>query len=279
MLPLNLDKLHLGAGIFHLGQAAAIGSFISQDPGTKTVILNRKLLDRSSQSKYYLSLLVPWFPFLASLDHFACFLGRDGWYKNAVETQKVNPVRWAEFSASAGIMLWIVATLCGILEIRTLVSLALLNAALQYVGYLVEKAMAEGRQADAKKLLAVGFGLHAAIWVQILTAFYSALADSPRDPPAAVYSIVMVMFALFTSFGVLSSLHVFGKIKSFAKLEVGYIVLSFVSKTLLTWLVYFGALRSGNMLEREEDEEISPGSGSGDQRKSTMSDWLTWMQD
>lgn len=249
----GLKNVHLGAGIFHLVQAATILGFISEDAGSKTVLLSRKLLDRSTQYKYNLSYLVPLFPFLASLDHFACFSDAKGWYTNALQSQ-VNYARWIEFSVSAGIMLWIVATLCGILEIRTLVSLCLLNAALQYVGYMIEKEMALQNVKQAKRLLGVGFGLHVAIWVQILTAFYTALEDSDRKPPAAVYSIVMIMFTLFTSFGVLSAAHVFGKIKSFQKLEYGYIILSFISKTLLTWLVYFGALRSGEMLERENDD-------------------------
>ena len=231
------------------------------DPGSKTVILSRKLLDRSSQYRYNLSLLVPWFPFLASVDHFACYAGsgEGGWYRKAVEDEKVNPARWAEFAASAGVMVWIVATLCGIVEIRTLVSLVLLNATLQFVGYQIEKAMAQGREEDAKNLLATGFALHTAMWVQILIGFYTALQDSDEPPPAAVYSIVLIMFALFTSFGVLSAMHVLGRIKNFASLEKGYIILSLVSKTLLTWLVYFGALRAGEMLEREGEG----GEGSG----------------
>lgn len=240
----SLQVLHGVAGTLHLVQFVAILALVIQDKGGEWPLVSQGFTETVKEWKYPLSYLLPAFPALSSINHLVSVATPNSWYKKVLEDE-VNPLRWGEFSVSAGVMLWIIASLSGIVEIRTLVALSMLNAALQYVGYLIEKAKASGSE-NIKSLLWLGFALHVTIWTQIFISFYTVLNESEEKPPSIVYSIIIIMFVLFTSFGVLSSLWVYDKVKSFAKLEMGYIVLSLISKTFLTWMVYFGVLRSYN---------------------------------
>ena len=236
-----LVELHAFAAFAHFTQFLAILGLIINDSGSKWPIVSQGFENVSNKWRYTLSYLVPVFPALSSVNHAAAFFGTN-WYSGIIE-EKANYLRWAEYSVSAGIMLWIIATLSGILEIITLVTIAILNALLQYIGYLIERTKADN--GNAKPLLYVGFAIHFCIWVQIFISFYTVINESGNKAPSAVYSIIIIMFALFTSFGIWSALWVYDKVKSFQILEMGYIILSLVSKTFLTWMVYFGVLKSG----------------------------------
>jgi len=194
--------------------------------------------------RYKLSSLLPVFPFLSAVNHFGSVGG--AYYTHALAS-KTNPLRWGEYSLSAGVMLWIIATLSGIVEVRTLVSLMILNVALQWIGYMIEQHVARHgpRSKGLVGLLCIGFALHVAIWVSIVTSFYTVLEENNLKPPPAVYSVIWVMFVLFTSFGLVSAMYALGVIKSFEANELSFLLLSLVSKSLLTWLVYFGVLKSG----------------------------------
>jgi hypothetical protein len=234
-------SLHAIAGISHLLQFIAVVILVNKDAGIPWDIVSRGFINKSRTYRYNLSYLVPVFPLLSSFNHIATLTSPE-WYKTVLNTG-VNTIRWAEYSVSAGVMLWVVCSLSGILEIRSLVAIALLNAALQYVGYLIEKAKSEGQ--SVTDLLKIGFALHATIWVQIITSFFTVLSISDQVP-SAVYTIIFVLFGLFTSFGVVSTLWACGKIKSYETVENVYTTLSLTSKSFLTWMVYFGVLRAEN---------------------------------
>jgi hypothetical protein len=236
----SLTALHGVAFGAHLVQCGVIGALVAKDPGQKWPLVSQGYQKPQKEWEYHLGYLLPVFPGLSSINHAVALFLRKGSYDNILR-DGVNPVRWAEFSVSAGVMLWVICTLSGIVEIRTLVSIAMLNAALQYVGYLIEKAKANNQ--DTNELLLVGFSIHTAIWSQIFISFYTSVAGT--GAPKAVYSIVLIMFSLFTSFGVLSALWAKGAIKSFQAVESGYILLSLIAKSFLTWMVYFGVLKAG----------------------------------
>ena len=234
-----LVSLHGVAALAHFAQFLASLALVINDNGSTWPIISRGFQDTVNTWKYNLAYLVPLFPALSSVNHAVAYMAGP-WYDRVLQS-RVNKLRWVEYSVSAGIMLWIISTLSGIIEIRSLVTIALLNAALQYVGYSIEKAKAENTN-NVKQLLLIGISVHVAIWVQIFISFYTVINESKNKAPAGVYTIIMVMFVLFTSFGVWSALWVFDKVASFEILEMGYLILSLVAKTFLTWMVYFGVL-------------------------------------
>jgi hypothetical protein len=200
------------------------------------------------------------FPALSALNHLVYALIPA--YQDTVVKTQTNWVRWAEYSISAGAMVWVIATLSGVTELRTLIALCVLNVALQYVGYLAEAAYARpgytplngdgcgGGGVQAGDVTRVGWFVFLAMWVEIVMSFFSVLEyDTKQQPPDIVYAIVIVLFVLFSTFGAWQLAYINGRIKSFAVYEIGFICLSFVSKTLLTWMVYGGVINAGTNMQ------------------------------
>ena len=242
----TLDWLHTGAATVHLTTAGLFYKLLSADdserqknpdaPGTR--------YDRD------LAFLLPVFPLLSSLNHMVS-VGSPTLY-TAFLNNKTNPLRWIEYSVSAGVMLWLIARLIGIKDTRTLISLAMANAVLQYLGYLIEEARARNAEPkQIRQLLLAAWGVHLTIWVQLFIAFYSALNDAKIELPTLVYTILPIMFVLFSAFGLLETLWALGKIDDFEAVELGYLVLSVTSKVFLTFMVYFGVFRDPDIDTRQ----------------------------
>jgi hypothetical protein len=233
-----LRKLHIAAATFQLAQFAAITALVSTNAGSDWPLLSRAFDRTVGVYDYPLAYLLPAVPALSAVNHVVA-ASAPGLYSEILQSG-TNPVRWGEYAFSAGVMLWLVGTLSGVIEIRSLVSLVLLNGVLQLVGYNVERSKALGLD-DVDMWLATGFGVHVAIWAQILVSFFTSV-NASATVPDYVYSIVIIMFVLFTSFGILAALGAKSAV-TFEQVETGYVALSFLSKTLLTWIVYFGVLR------------------------------------
>lgn len=210
--------------------------------------------------RYNLGWVLVSFPALSALNHLVYALMPA--YQDTVVKTQTNWVRWAEYSISAGAMVWVIATLSGVTELRTLIALCVLNVALQYVGYLAEAAYAlpgytplngdggGGGGVQAGDVTRVGWFVFLAMWVEIVMSFFSVLEyDTKQQPPDIVYAIVIVLFVLFSTFGAWQLAYINGRIKSFAVYEIGFICLSFVSKTLLTWMVYGGVINAGTNMQ------------------------------
>lgn len=207
--------------------------------------------DKITLPKYSLGNLIAVFPLLAGLDHLWS-IADSRKYLRFVQ-KGYNPVRWLEYSASAGLMFFAIAQLSEIQDIKPLVLILGSNIVLQYLGYSTERNTARGNLSQAEKDNAIGFVLFMSIWLPIFVAFFTALQQADERPPDIVYIIIFVMFALFIVFGLLNWSYIRGKqsgrdefsklkIQNFRKIELGYILLSFVAKTLLTNLTLFGAL-------------------------------------
>lgn len=212
----------------------------------------------STSRRYNLGWVLVSFPALSALNHLAYAMSP--MYQQFVVVTRTNPVRWAEYAVSAGAMVWVIATLSGVTELRTLITLCVLNVALQYVGYLAEVAhalhdytllQANSGRVQASDITIVGWLVFVAMWVEIVMSFFCVIEyDTKQQPPDIVYAIVIVLFVLFSTFGALQLAYINGRLQNFAFYELGFIVLSFVSKTLLTWMVYGGVINAGT--NREE---------------------------
>ena len=209
------------------------------------------------------------FPLLSTLNHLGFALLRP--YQEFVLQSHTNPLRWAEYALSAGAMVWVIATLSGVTELRTLITLCVLNVGLQYVGYLVERCFAImsgpyipglyttvgtapcpiAVAVHPSDLTRVGWLIFMAMWIEIMVSFFSVLEyDAVQKPPDIVYAIVIVLFVLFSTFGALQLLYINGILRDFRTYELGFIVLSFVSKTMLTWMVYGGVINAGTNMRK-----------------------------
>jgi len=240
-----LFAMHIVA-ILVLGLSAiAIGVLVSRvntSPTTLTMTcFGEKVF---SQTSGYLKWLLPVFPALSVVNHIVSV----STYKTYLESLSLpaqGPVfyRWLEYGASASVMLWIIGQLSGVQEVPQLVTLCLVNVALQFCGFAIEKT------GDKRWMwTAIGYVLFVILFATILPYFFGSLSvakDKGVSVPGAVYSVVFIELVLFLSFGIVSSYFAFQKDQSVderMKREISYVSLSVTSKTLLAWLVYGGCL-------------------------------------
>lgn len=177
-----------------------------------------------------------------------------------------NIARWVEYSASAGLMTWIVATLSGMTSLFTLCSLLFLNIIMQSSGAIMEILMwtSENNNNSERIQSAVGFigwFSHLAIWMIIFSQFFVSIGTADESPPALVWTIIFALFILFTGFGVTSVWYSRSYVRPegpenerikqrthnrilFYKSEVFYSIQSLFSKSLLAYLLIGGALNS-----------------------------------
>ena len=122
-------------------------------------------------------------------------------YSEMIESGK-NPLRFIEYSISASIMLMIIAIINGIFDIHVLFAIAILTCSCQLCGLVVEYL-------DPETQLRLMWINHMNGWLTFCTAYYiiataffaSLNYDPDIQPPDFVYAIVVAIFLLYASFG------------------------------------------------------------------------------
>lgn len=255
----TLRALHGSAAGLHLAQGLYGETLVNTLFANKArfPLTNSVLNTENTVGTYNVAQLAPVFSFLSAANHLWAVIDFSG-YLQWVDQRGYNPVRWLEYSVSAGLMWYMVAVLSGVVDIKPLMLLVLANVALQYTGYSIEKDSAAAlRQASAaqydtaQRQHVIGFLIFVAQLVCLWTAFVTSVTTSDDSVPWLVWLIMVVITALFLSFGLLALAYTRGFVststrvlseRDFRKIEVGYIILSFVAKTFLMNAVLFGAV-------------------------------------
>ena len=182
------------------------------------------------------------FLLLAALDHgLTAAPGLHRWYERRL-TEGINPARWVEYSLSASLMVVLIAMLTGVSELRTLVAVFGVNAAMILFGWLQERF--NDQQGNVSWLpFAFGCVAGAIPWVVIGISIIGSELDG-AGPPAFVYGIFASLFLLFNSFAVNQALQYarVGPWRDYLFGEWGYLVLSLTAKSLLAWQVFANVL-------------------------------------
>ena len=242
-----LRTLNGVAALAHLGQAvAATGLVAKTDKNSYKWPIAfpgwLKIMDSQTRG-VNLGWLIPPFFLLSSVNHSVYYLSES--YRNSVIKSRTNPLRWIEYSLSAGLMTFILGNLSGVLELRSLLSLVLSNMAMQYIGWEIEVRKANG--ATTRELIGltlIGWLIYMSIWLQVVMSFATVVTlDSKVKAPVIIYAIMTSLFGLFCSFGINQILYIADKI-SFEKYEMGYVVLSLAAKSVLAWQ-FLGGITSG----------------------------------
>jgi hypothetical protein len=157
-----------------------------------------------------------------------------------------NPLRFIEYSFSASIMLISIALLNGVTDINLITSIGVLTSACQLCGLAVEYV----------ENIQIKWLLHITGWLQfcwaygiIGHAFFKSI-DAASDttgggPPSFVYAIVILLFLLYSSFGVVQLTELSCEINPYKK-EQAYVILSLTAKLLLGWMIFSNVLLLGN---------------------------------
>lgn len=158
----------------------------------------------------------------------------------------INKYRWYEYALSSSLMIVLISALFGVRDVAVFALIALANAGMNFFGLDME-LLNGGSQKDGKKInwLPFIFGsiLGLAPWVAI--AFYIGVNPNLENVPGFVWGILATYFIAFNTFPINMFLQYkrVGKFKDYLYGEKGYIWLSLIAKTILTWLVLFGAFQ------------------------------------
>lgn len=232
--------LHKIAAVGHLIQASYT-AYISASSDNE-IILPVKFKN-TLLWEYKLSPLIASFAGLSAVNHIFTALNPEQYKIHILHGN--NPWRWTEYSLSATLMMIVIAQLSAVYDLDALVVISILTPLLMYIGHLTEQYTDPKL---AKILFVIGCVILLSIWIFPASSFIDAIQSSTRNPPNVVYVIVVLMFILFSSFGVVNFLHINNRdnaqsiFSNFMTIETLYIILSLVSKSLLTNLTISGAI-------------------------------------
>ena len=158
----------------------------------------------------------------------------------------INQFRWYEYALSSSLMIVLISSLFGVRDVAVFALIAIANAGMNFFGLDME-LLNQGETKVGKKInwLPFIFGsiIGLAPWVAI--AFYIGVNPNLDAVPVFVWAILATYFIAFNTFPINMLLQYLGvgKFKDYLHGERGYIILSLVAKTILTWLVLFGAFQ------------------------------------
>jgi hypothetical protein len=250
-----LKKFNLGAGILHLSQGIimiALGTLLTWEQEIYTFYLKLDIttgpplvfnIAPSPQVFFtlsYIGVIVASFPLLSALAHFLIAYPKNNDYNENLK-KGMNPYRWYEYAFSSSIMIVLISTFVGVWDFWSLVMIFTLNAMMIMFGYFMELVNQKTEKTSWSAFI-VGCISGGVPWVVLFAYFIAAVMSTGAEPPAFVYSILFVYFAVFNVFALNMILQYkgVGRWKDYLYGERVYIILSFVAKTALAWLVFIG---------------------------------------
>ena len=249
---LIMGGLHLLQGIAMLFLATTviqkIGEFSPQitqnylafNPATSSLELESKVL-----FDLPFGILVASFLFISAVAHALISIPKKTNEKYNADLEKgINQFRWFEYAISSSIMIVLISTLFGIYDIASLVLIFIVNATMNLFGLVMEQ-MNSGKSKNDIIWGPFIWGSIAGIapWIAILLYMFGN--GNFDQVPWFVWAIVGSYFVAFNSFPVNMILQYkkVGKWENYIYGERIYIVLSLVAKSILAWLVLFGAMQ------------------------------------
>ena len=163
---------------------------------------------------------------------------------NADLVKGINKFRWFEYALSSSIMIVLIATLFGIYDIASLILIFIVNATMNLFGLVMEQ-LNVGRSKDNIEWGPFIWGSIAGVapWIAILLYMFGT--GNFGEVPWFVWAIVGTYFVAFNTFPINMILQYkkVGKWADYLYEERNYIVLSLVAKSIIAWLVLFGAMQ------------------------------------
>ena len=217
-----------------------IGNYLEFIPGSGLVLTNTDTLFELPFLPMTASFLL-----LSAIFHFLIAYPFKKKYRAGLRVG-INQFRWYEYALSSSLMIVLISALFGVRDIAVFALIALSNAAMNLFGLDME-LLNQGETKVGKKVnwLPFIFGTIIGLAPWLAIAFYIGVNPNLDAVPVFVWAILATYFIAFNTFPVNMILQYLGlgKFKDYLHGERGYIVLSLVAKTLLTWLVLFGAFQ------------------------------------
>ena len=188
----------------------------------------------------YLGVIVASFPLLSALAHFTIAFIKNKQYNENLK-KGMNPYRWYEYAFSSSIMIVLIALFLGVWDFWSLVMIFVLNAMMILFGYLMELINQKTEKTNWSSFI-FGTISGGVPWVVLYAYFIASLLSINADIPTFVYMILFIYFVVFNIFALNMVLQYKGvsRWKDYLYGERFYIILSFIAKTILSWLVFIG---------------------------------------
>lgn len=252
----KLIRFNLIMGFFHLIQGIAmlflattviqkIGEFqpsIVQfyqtfNPETRSLEVTSKVL-----FDLPFGILVASFLLISAIAHGLIVLNKDRYIADL--KIGLNRFRWFEYALSSSIMIVLIATLFGIYDIASLTLIFIVNASMNLFGLDMEELNAgftKGKVNWGPFIWGSLAGI--APWIAIF--LYMTGTGNYDQVPWFVWAIVGTYFVAFNTFPInmIAQYLKLGKWKDYLYGERFYIILSLAAKSILAWLVLFGAMQ------------------------------------
>jgi len=180
-----------------------------------------------------------------------------GLYNKMIEN-KNNFIRWIEYSITATIMINIVARSAGISDENTLILTNLATVAVMLQGQTIELALKEPHSSTKIQLLIiynlVGWGLMLGVFGIIITKFQQTISEIKKatcaNIPDFVKYVIYSQFIFYNLFGFWQLYQIFSVYNNpnydYTKFEIGYNILSLLSKTILGFILGFNIDQSAS---------------------------------
>lgn len=252
----KLKRFNLIMGAFHLIQGVAMlflatnviqkiaefqpvitQNFLMFNPATQ-------LLESTSKELFKLpfGILVAVFLLISAAAH-ALIVMNGKTYVSDLQ-KGINKFRWFEYALSSSIMIVLISTLFGIYDIATLILIFVVNATMNLFGLVMEQLNA-GTEKKKVNWGPIVWGSIAGIAPWVVIILYMTGTGNYDMVPWFVWAIVGAYFVAFNTFPINMILQYkrVGKWADYLHGERIYIVLSLAAKSILAWLVLFGAMQ------------------------------------
>lgn len=247
-----MGGIHLLQGIIMLILASSVIQTISEFKPTVTQIYlfynpTTMALETAVKDLFTLpfGILVAVFLLLSALAHAIISLPKktNDIYNRDLE-KGINQFRWFEYALSSSVMIVLISTLFGVYDIATLLLIFVINALMNIFGLYMEK-LNSGRDKKDIKWGPFIYGSIAGLMPWVVIILYMIGNGNYDMVPWFVWAIVGTYFVAFNTFPINMILQYkkIGKWKDYLYGERVYITLSLVAKSILAWLVLFGAMQ------------------------------------
>lgn len=247
-----MGGLHFVQGLAMLFLATTVIQKIGEFQPTITqnfLAFNQETMSLELQSKAIFDLpfgiMVALFLFISAAAHALVSIPRKLNEKYSRDLEMgINKFRWFEYALSSSIMIVLISTLFGIYDIASLILIFAVNASMNLFGLVMEQ-LNSGISKENTDWGPFIWGSIAGIapWIAILLYMFGN--GNFSQVPWFVWAIVGTYFVAFNTFPVNMILQYkkIGKWKDYIYGERVYIILSLVAKSILAWLVLFGAMQ------------------------------------
>ncbi|MEF8847405.1 MAG: heliorhodopsin HeR [Candidatus Paceibacterota bacterium] len=241
----NLRKFNAVMGVLHLFQSLlmlylsndfslpVVSEFMTGPPGSGEV---------GSEVLFSLRIgpMVALFLLISAIAHFLLATVLYEWYVENLKN-KINRLRWVEYSLSSSLMIVIIAMLVGFSSIGALIALFTVNASMIFFGWMMELY---NQRVETTQWTPFVFGCIAGAAPWIAIAIRLLMAVSKADVPGFVIGIFISIGVFFNIFALNQLLQYkgTGPWRNYLFGEKMYIVLSLVAKSALAWQIFSGTL-------------------------------------